>query len=118
MFVFSVFETVFMVGMALNFFYSWQSYSSTVQEGEVMPEVVAIPLRQVADLILQNAQARWRHFISSGPIATTLNLVQPILKRLEQMTGRGGQLTNGFQCEMALQNEYSPLESKEESDDL
>jgi len=50
MFIFSIFETLFMIGMAMSFFYSWQTYSMNDYADEEMqfegdqPKFEAIPV--------------------------------------------------------------------------
>lgn len=46
LFLFSVCETVFMVAMGLNFFYSWQTYANPPEPGQT-PEVIEVQIRSI-----------------------------------------------------------------------
>ena len=91
MFVFSVFETVFMVATALNFFYSWQTYASASEPGST-PEVIEVPLRSVSSYFLADLKSILGLVCECRPLSIFFDSMQPGLGRLERLTGRGGNM--------------------------
>ena len=89
MFVFSAWETLFMVSMAMSYFYSWQTYS--IESAEVTP----VELREVFRHTAMELRAR-REWICQTRICQGLHaLCGPILAKLEGLFGRGGNLAAG-----------------------
>lgn len=113
MFIFSIYETVFMVATALNFFYSWQTYSEPASlalddphRGK-QPEVLSVPLRDILDEMLQDVQAKFRAFYQSRPVQFILGMLAPLISSTEKFTGRGGILTNGFKQSDQSNHDYA-----------
>ena len=55
-----------------------------------------MPLRDIADEILQDVQAKFRTIWQSRLVQFILAQLQPLVNSTERFTGRGGILTNGF----------------------
>ena len=97
MFMFSIFETIFMCSMSMSFFYSWQTYSiedskslSSAEREKHKPEVIEVGFREVliktGDLVSENVN----YVIGSSFCEKCKTFLDPILSRLEDITGRGG----------------------------
>ena len=86
MFIYSIWESVFLVSMALGFFYSWQTYC------KIEGEVEQLKLREV----VKNTREDFAVFYDKLCMSQTLNKLMywlaPLLEKLEHLTGRGGNL--------------------------
>jgi hypothetical protein len=86
MFIFAVWETLFLTSMALGFFYSWQTYS------KMEDEVEEVALREVWADSVEGLKRCLDTLCMSRPIQIIMYALQPILDKLEKMTGPGGYL--------------------------
>lgn len=89
MFLFSVWESLFLISMALGFFFSWQTYS------RVKDEVHEVTLQEVYTEVIDNFGAAYDRICTSKAVGAFMKVIQPLLDKLEEITGRGGILSVG-----------------------
>ena len=111
MFVFSGCETLFMLSMAMSYFYSWQVYSDPDANGvSENDEVMACDLKEVIDSSIESFKSGFNRCCQSPLLLSVMTSVQPLTDRLEKFTGRGGNLrATGFS------KKYDRLDGDEEA---
>ena len=82
-----------MVSMALSYFYSWQVYSDPSNpEVSEKDEVVACDLKEVAEQTLEQIRESYDKCCASEGLKRIMMTVQPLVQKMEGLTGRGGNL--------------------------
>lgn len=89
MFFFSACETLFMISMAMSYFYSWQTYS--VDPHEVEPVDFWGAMKDSSD----HMSFIFRYINNTRLCLTISRIIEPISSRLETIFGRGGNLAAG-----------------------
>lgn len=90
MFIFSVWESVFLVSMAFGFFYSWQTYC------EMDNEIEPTTLMEVFQQTKEGLGKIYRALCFSKSLGEFMSILTPPLDALEKFTGRGGNLRSGY----------------------
>ena len=113
MFIFSIWESLFLVSMALGFFYSWQTYS------QIENEVNDMTLREVYYSTIVDMKQAYDKLCFSTTLGKIMFFVSPVMEKLEQITGRGGNLRyNGNYQTIPYHHKKKDDDSAEDSDSI
>lgn len=119
MFMFSICETIFMCSMSMSFFYSWQTYShedgkamSSAEREKHKPEVIEAGFREVLVSTGDFLSEKANQLLRSGFCEKCKIVLDPILGKLEGLTGRGGNMTQGQYSSIAMSQMRNDSPSK------
>ena len=98
-----------MSSMAMSFFYSWQTYSfqdgkqlSSAEKEKMKPEVIDVGFREVLVQTGDNISSLVTDILNSNCCEQIKYFLDPLLIRLEVITGRGGNMTQGQYSQIAM----------------